>query len=589
MSFVRLILPILLVLAVVLYVAAYKSETIPVSQPNKPLAHHQASYPLKDFYPNIEQVGFEDKIPDQIYGGIVSHHLLTAPDIAEFFAELRSQDPSTIVLIGPNHFSAGNKAVSISAQSFETPWGIVESNHEVITELITRQSVFHDETPFVEEHSIASLVSYIAYNFPKSTIVPIVLKREVTRTQLDRLARDLSSILPPDAVVVASVDFSHHLNRVATKFHDAASVSAIRDFDFDRLFDLEIDSPPSIYTLLTYLDAREARRFTFKNKDSTDYTGNRASEDLTSYVFGHFVRGEAEDSSTKVTSLHFGDTMFARDVTAFIEAGEDPFEKVQGVEGNFLRGVDITVANLEGVIVDPANCEAGSEIVLTHHPTTPDLLKRYHFDGVSLANNHRFDCKEKGLLETVNVLNDKDLFALLPPVDEVLSVVTKVIGDHRVALVGLDALGIEGDDRASWYTQLKAIKEDHDSLIVHIHWGYEYDQEPSLAQRQIARRLVDAGVDAVIGHHPHVVQPVERYKNGIIFYSLGNFIFDQPGDETRMGFGVGLVHDTQTTISGYLFPYEIINLQPTLLPYERMSEYCDAVLGSLEKDIPCQF
>jgi poly-gamma-glutamate synthesis protein (capsule biosynthesis protein) len=81
-----------------------------------------------------------------------------------------------------------------------------------------------------------------------------------------------------------------------------------------------------------------------------------------------------------------------------------------------------------------------------------------------------------------------------------------------------------------------------DHVIISFHWGIEYQHQPSSAQRRLARASIDAGADVVLGHHPHVLQGVERYKNGLIAYSLGNFVFDQSGADrsesviARIGF-----------------------------------------------------
>ena len=73
-------------------------------------------------------------------------------------------------------------------------------------------------------------------------------------------------------------------------------------------------------------------------------------------------------------------------------------------------------------------------------------------------------------------------------------------------------------------------------MIVSIHWGVEYEQSPTERQEMFAHLAVDSGASVVLGHHPHVVQPVEEYKDGYVFYSLGNFVFDQMwSEETRNG------------------------------------------------------
>jgi poly-gamma-glutamate synthesis protein (capsule biosynthesis protein) len=83
---------------------------------------------------------------------------------------------------------------------------------------------------------------------------------------------------------------------------------------------------------------------------------------------------------------------------------------------------------------------------------------------------------------------------------------------------------------------IERAKEKAHVVIVSIHWGTEYEQSPTERQRMFAHLAVDSGASLILGHHPHVVQPVEQYKDGYIFYSLGNFVFDQMwSEETRNG------------------------------------------------------
>jgi poly-gamma-glutamate synthesis protein (capsule biosynthesis protein) len=83
---------------------------------------------------------------------------------------------------------------------------------------------------------------------------------------------------------------------------------------------------------------------------------------------------------------------------------------------------------------------------------------------------------------------------------------------------------------------IKKAKEKSDVVIVSFHWGTEYQQTPSDRQKNVGRLAIDSGASLVLGHHPHVLQPYEKYKDGYIFYSLGNFVFDQMWSEkTRKG------------------------------------------------------
>jgi AmmeMemoRadiSam system protein B len=566
-----------LVFSAVLFVGAYLvgvQNKVPVAGENK----HVASYPQKDYYHGLEQPDYQQKFGEKVFGGIISHHLLTAEDMGKFFAEFTDQKIGTVVLIGPNHFSIGQPRVSISRQAYDTPWGIVTPNLEIIDALIAAKVGINEEEPFVYEHSIGAIVPFVAHYLPEAKLVPIVLRRETNPVELDVLVKELIRILPEDAIVIASVDFSHHLNRLGADFHDQASFSAIKSFDLERVFNLEIDSPPSIYTLLSYLDAKGAQKMSLVEKNSTDYTGNPDSKDVTSYFFAHFTKGLTEFESI-ATTLHFGDMMFDREVRTLLQKGGDPFAEIKGVEGNFLRGTDAVIANLEGPITSTTDCQE-KEVVFQFPPETARLLGRY-INVVNLANNHSQDCGESGLLDTKQVLDDDDDVAYL---GEDLSPYTVRTGDLRIAIIGTNELGRRVEDFALEVAKIKELKAKYDQVVVHVHWGYEFATEPSVEQRQIAKMLVDAGADVIIGHHPHVIQPVERYKNSLIFYSLGNFIFDQTQPGTKEGIGVGLVHQKEG-LGAYVFPYNIADLKPRLLGYGETKEFCASFLADLEVDV----
>jgi poly-gamma-glutamate synthesis protein (capsule biosynthesis protein) len=83
--------------------------------------------------------------------------------------------------------------------------------------------------------------------------------------------------------------------------------------------------------------------------------------------------------------------------------------------------------------------------------------------------------------------------------------------------------------------EIRAARRRADAVIVSLHWGIEYARQPQESQRRIARRLIKAGADLVLGHHTHTPQPVERYRNGLIAYSLGNFVFDSHAEAGRRG------------------------------------------------------
>jgi len=110
-------------------------------------------------------------------------------------------------------------------------------------------------------------------------------------------------------------------------------------------------------------------------------------------------------------------------------------------------------------------------------------------------------------------------------------------------------------------------------LIVSMHWGEEYQLVNSSSQQKLAHQLINNGADLIIGHHPHVVQSIEKYQGKLIFYSLGNFIFDQYfSKETQQGLAVGLeIHPDELTFN--LFPLQINLSQPILMEQDKARDF----------------
>ena len=144
------------------------------------------------------------------------------------------------------------------------------------------------------------------------------------------------------------------------------------------------------------------------------------------------------------------------------------------------------------------------------------------------------------------------------------------------------------NDLEKYYDLIKKEKENGVQVIVNIHWGHEYHENPSQDQKDMAHSLIDSGADIIIGHYPHVIQPVEIYKNKAVFYSLGDFIFDQIGEKTNEGIGAGVILD-RNKIGGFLFPYETKNYQPVLMSPQESKSFCDGYLSGVPDHNGCEF
>ena len=578
------------------YLSGISIENVPVDWKNSVIVKdssiekkytnfHYAYFQGKEFYGNLEKADSKTKIDEKVYGGVVSHHFFVASEIASFFAKMRNQKVDTFVILGPNHFGAGNSDILISKYPYNTPWGILEPDEKIIEELLKEKFIENEEFPFEKEHSISSLVGFIKYFFPDSKIAPIILKKNVSPLEAELLAKKLTDILGENSVVLASVDFSHHLNRIAAQFHDEASVSVIENFDYERIYNLEIDSPPSIYTLLKYLEKKGSQKMIYENINSAVFSNDLDSEDVTSYLFSYFTKGEYK-KETIISLLNFGDTMLGREVERkIIKNGSNPFEKIRGAEGNFLKGVDFISVNLEGPITENTQCQKKA-YSFRFLPKTAKLLFENKINIANLANNHSFDCGEKGMSDTKENLDYFDIsyFGGNRLSD---SYIIKEVDDKKIAFVGIDDT-FRTININDFYNLIGDLKRENDYIVVNIHWGYEYNKLQSKRQTEIAHKLIDSGADVIIGHHPHIIQPMEVYKNKAIFYSLGNFVFDQFGKETNEGFGVGIILSDNVN-KFYLFSYEIINYQPTLFSYQKAEKFCDSFLKDVTISDVCQF
>ncbi len=226
-----------------------------------------------------------------------------------------------------------------------------------------------------------------------------------------------------------------------------------------------------------------------------------------------------------ITLLFVGDMMFDRGTARHAKKyGIDSLFK--GVEELF-KGNDAIIGNLEGTITTQASIAQRDRTVLrfTFDPAFAAALKEEGFAAVSLANNHSTDFYAAGMEETRGFLEAQGIAHFGSAYnDSVLSTVLEIKG-KSICLVGYHDLYTF--DPAPTNYEIKRLRPECDQVIVMPHWGNEYEQKQSPREIRLAHGFIDAGADLVVGSHPHVVQPMEIYEGKAIFYSLGNFIFDQ--------------------------------------------------------------
>ncbi len=217
--------------------------------------------------------------------------------------------------------------------------------------------------------------------------------------------------------------------------------------------------------------------------------------------------------------------MLARHVETLMNA-RGAYYPFRGVRDLFAESAAI-IGNFEGAIPEQHFQTPGGAMRFSVSAAVAPVLARAGFTHFSLANNHADDYGDVGYRTTRMTLERAGIeVAGNPRTPDVADVLTSELDGTTVAILPLYAV-VNTPDAALLERMLTAASDVSDLQVVFIHWGTEYAPEANDAQRTLARMLVDLGADAVIGHHPHVVQDIEEYRNALIFYSLGNFIFDQ--------------------------------------------------------------
>lgn len=246
------------------------------------------------------------------------------------------------------------------------------------------------------------------------------------------------------------------------------------------------------------------------------------------------------------------------------------FENVSEI----LNKADITFGNLESVLsdegIDPSDLRS---VQLRGSESSVKGLTCAGFDMMSIANNHCLEHGQGSLTRTMEILSENDIRTVGVSEDKNRSRELVILNRNGISF-GFLAYCLIRDETAYCSVEephdivddVKKVKDDVDILIVSLHWGNEYIRKPSPEGASLAQDIIDAGADLILGHHPHVLQGVESYNNGVIVYSMGNFVFDMWQRKMRES----MIFSCQFSKDG-IVDFEIIPIyindhyQPTLI------------------------
>lgn len=259
------------------------------------------------------------------------------------------------------------------------------------------------------------------------------------------------------------------------------------------------------------------------------------------------------------------------------------FEKRNGTDWrnaimSITKGADVVVGNLESPLIDS---HLVTKPVFYGNPKFARFMKDCNINVLNIANNH--------ILEHGNVGYEQTLKTLAESKIDIVGDNNRVLFlDHegcKIAIAGFNGVDLNAFKNDGCFSELnkRNIEAAINDMVVNgadlkifcFHWGNEYIHKPSMEQIDMAYKLIDAGADVIIGHHPHVIQPHEMYNGGHIFYSLGNFCFDNPFQSRQFskGMGVTITFDTVAKMIQDISVFGVKLKQKELISVELPSDF----------------
>lgn len=256
---------------------------------------------------------------------------------------------------------------------------------------------------------------------------------------------------------------------------------------------------------------------------------------------GSIVQETVHQEEEELVLSFAGDMMFDKSVSGFIKSkGEDYV--FQGYEKQ-LKSSDIVFGNLETALSNSGQPVLDKEHTFRSNPRLAPFMKKYNFTAMSIANNHTLDYGRAAFVETMKnlkengisygggghnkkeaaegvIIEKKGLKIGFIAFTSVIPNVDWYAGEKRPGIIGAYKV-----HEAEVLAAVSGLDSKCDILVVSVHWGKEGTATVREREAELAHKLVDAGAEVVMGHHPHVVQSFELYKDKLILYSLGNFIF----------------------------------------------------------------
>lgn len=264
------------------------------------------------------------------------------------------------------------------------------------------------------------------------------------------------------------------------------------------------------------------------------------------------TKQDNKKDTVATTVLFLGDVMLGRNVEFLSDSNGVEYSTAS--IATELPATDAVVANFESAMASP---HRRTRAYTTQFSTASTMLPALLALGVthaSLANNHALDFGVTGYNHTITELSQIGITPFGHPDTIGTSSVTILDGPQRIGMIGINTV-FSVPDVEQLRLQVAELQTSTDVQVAYIHWGDEYIPVHNQAQENFARELVAMGIDVIIGHHPHVVQDIDIIDGVLVFYSLGNFIFDQYfSTAVQEGYAVHMLVEADRELSFTIIP-----------------------------------
>jgi len=450
-------------------------------------------------------------------GVIVPSSILPAMELERFYEGLRDvSSPVLIVLLAGNSLNAGNGNIQTCRSCiFKSIDGEINLSNDKIYSLISRNIASDELSTFQAEESVFVHTPYLKHFFPNAELLPIIIKDDTSIEELLTLRDFLySDIIGQNVLFIASTNFSSGFPIALSAYHDQYTTKELGKFSLKNIFNLDVDSKPALYMLMSMMEKYENRKTSLVFNISSQKFSLNPQEKTSYFSFWTFNK---EDPVSEATSVKKSNLSKPEAGVNILSVGNIKSDADLGV----LAGWNF--ANIDSF--DSVNLKQFRDI-------------RGENDNFFLGNDFIvFDVPDGQCIQKIYENFDINFCKYSSSESEVLK------------------------------DQLKTIRElRNDKSLIYLLYGFSGSEEEN-DRKKIARQFIDNGVDIFVGRGISEVLPIEYYRKSLIIYSLGDFLTDSKLANELTSNSSGMIagiNISENNYGLYLYPIDIVNGYPKL-------------------------